>query len=118
VALAAPRGPSRDRFEPDPPGTRLAEADTATREAPRPPDDADARRSIQVNNAYQNALFLNQQITVLQYIQLALPTAFGGQAFARTDPRALAPRTTRFPTSLTNPDNPWGFNFSPPVLVK
>jgi hypothetical protein len=60
-----------------------------------------------------------QQIAVLQYLQLLAQPPHGPVA-----PHALARRggTNRhvrpFSLPLTDPNNPWGFDFPPTVLVK
>ena len=84
---------------------------------PRGPEAAPA--NININNVYQGNVYQIQQLAVLQYIQLLAQSPSAGLA---AQPRASRPgmvRTaSRFPTTLTNPDNPWGFNFSPLNLVK
>ena len=60
-------------------------------------------------------------IRVVKYAEPTEQTRLhiAGLAAPAHTPRGGANRQpTRFPSSLTNPDNPWGFNFHPPVLVK
>jgi hypothetical protein len=95
--------------------------DVRPRDDMRPRDDyaADTHPNIYVNNVYQGDVYQVQQLAALQYIQLLAPLAYAGLASAAPLPRGLTTRrASPFSTSLTNPDNPWGFNFRPPVLVK
>jgi hypothetical protein len=59
-----------------------------------------------------------QQLAILQYFQLlALPpqTRFSTPA---QSPRGGTRHVRPYSFPLTNPDNPWGFDFPPTVLVK
>ena len=74
-----------------------------------------------VNPGYQV-----EELVVLQYLQLLALSSYAGLSVPppRTHPPVRAPRlrqTARsaFPiTAIPNPDNPWGYNFPPPALVK
>lgn len=128
AALADGAAPPKSPRPPDPQNAPLAAAEPPA-VAP-PPDDprprdayvGDARPNIYVGNVgniYQGDVYQVQQLAVLQYVQLLAPLAFAGLAAPVNIPRGMATRrSTPFPSSLTNPDNPWGFNFHPPVLVK
>ncbi len=78
-----------------------------------------------------------QQIAILQYMQLLALPPYGQLAPPVAPPsgaRTRGPRaavswrsslgasrpvaTVPYPTTLTNPDNPWGFNFPPTPLTK
>lgn len=87
-----------------------------------PPRDAyaaDTRPNVYIGNINQGDVYQVQQLAILQYIQLLAPMAAAGNAFPGRAPRGVsARRPTPFPSTLTNPDNPWGFDFHPPVLVK
>ena len=69
---------------------------------------------------------VQQQLALLQYMQLLALTpgarvAAPGVGFAPTasTPRRGVPRRPApFSTSLTDPNNPWGFDFPPTVLAK
>jgi hypothetical protein len=83
-----------------------------------------------VTNIRQGDVYLmQQQVAMMQYLQLlgmsslAGRTGFGGMgvpAAAAPTARGMAaqtPQYRQFPSTLTNPDNPWGFTFAPPNLV-
>ena len=78
----------------------------------------DARPNLYVDNLYQGNVYQVQQLAILQYMQLLAPLSNTGQGLAARSPRETTQRLTTFPSSLTNPDNPWGFNFHPLALVK
>ncbi len=112
------------RPEAQPPVT----SDTAAAPAVAARDDArptitvrDVHHTTYVNNVHQGDVVLMQQLALLQNIQLlalspyARPTA---PAFPVHTPRGTTRRAPPFATSLTNPDNPWGFDFPPTVLAK
>ena len=56
-------------------------------------------------------------LVLLQYMQLLSLSPYA-QLPAGARPRGTTRRPQPFPTALTNPDNPWGFDFPPTVLVK
>ncbi|MEI9948985.1 MAG: hypothetical protein WDO74_08370 [Pseudomonadota bacterium] len=101
--------------------------------APAPVAQNDARPADihigDINNTYvtnvrQGDVYLmQQQIAMMQYIQLlgASPYAGAGRPGLAGPgahaPRGAAPQYRQFPSTITNPDNPWGFNFAPPNLV-
>ena len=97
--------------------------------SPSPPAGVhvgDVHQNIYLGNVHQGDLLhvqrlQFQQLAMLQYMQLlALSSQAGTAPPARSHaPRGATPRRPRpFSTSLTNPDNPWGFDFPPIVLVK
>jgi hypothetical protein len=67
-----------------------------------------------------------QQLALLQYMQLLALTPGAGVAASRpgiappahAQRRHLPRRPPPFSTSLTDPNNPWGFDFPPTVLAK
>jgi hypothetical protein len=83
----------------------------------------DVHQSTQVSYVQQNDAYLLQlqQLALLQNLQfLALSPyarlpASGSPAHK---PNGTTRRPPAFPTSLTNPDNPWGFDFPPTILAK
>lgn len=87
----------------------------------------DVNQNTYVTNVRQGDTYVvQQQIALLQYMQLLgmSPGARLGRP-ARTAGRGTGARFgapsaaeyKQFPSTLTNPDNPWGFNFAPPNLV-
>jgi hypothetical protein len=97
---------------------------------------SDARASdIHVGEVHQNIYLGNvhrgdvlqvqqlqlQQLAILEYLQLLALSSQGSPASpgrAQAPGRAPARRPRPFSMALTNPDNPWGFDFPPTVLVK
>jgi hypothetical protein len=82
--------------------------------------------NIDVGNTHQADAYLAQQLAVMQYtqymqyMQLLALSPYAGLAAARAA-RGTAPRSApppAFQSTLTNPDNPWGFNFPPTPLTK
>jgi len=133
VALADSAPPPRSARQAD--VAAVPPPDAALAPPPRPPDsvpppdayDADGARNVYVTNVYQGDVYQGdvyqtQQLAVLQYMQL-LALSSAGVASPGVSRRHVAIRArTAFPSgfssSITNPDNPWGFSFQPPVLVK
>jgi len=82
-----------------------------------------------VTNVRQGDVYLmQQQVAMLQYIQLLGLSSYAtraglagvGNSAVATPVARMAPQTPQFrqfPSTLTNPDNPWGFNLAPPNLV-
>jgi hypothetical protein len=89
----------------------------------RPPDvhigDVN-QNTYNITNVRQGDVYVTQQLAMLQYMQL-LGMASNGLNQPRHVNRGIAQRPTsqfkQFPSTLTNPDNPWGFNFAPLNLV-
>jgi hypothetical protein len=85
---------------------------------PRDIHVGDVHQNTHVGNVHQGDVNHVEQLAILQYFQLlTLPpqTRFSSPAQRpRGGTRHVAPYS--FP--LTNPDNPWGFDFPPTVLVK
>ena len=79
----------------------------------------DVTQNTYITNVRQGDVYLmqmQQQIAMLQYMQLLGMQAAGGAVAPMRQVRAVAPQ--RFTSGITNPDNPWGFNFAPPNLVR
>ena len=78
----------------------------------------DVNQNTYITNVRQGDVYLiqMQQLAMLQYMQL-LGMSSGVAAPARHVGGAAA-RPTQFPSGITNPDNPWGFHFAPPNLVR
>lgn len=81
---------------------------------------ADTPRNITVGGLHPgDAYALQQQLALIQYIQLLTRSQQGTVAAPSQTSRQLGQRRPpAFSMNLTNPDNPWGFDFPPPVLVK
>lgn len=105
IAAAAPQAPLAPAF--------------ATEDAPPPAQIhyGDINQNTYVTNIRQGDVYLIQlqQLAVLQYMQML-------GASANTVPAARhargAPPSRPFPSGIINPDNPWGFHFTPPNLVR
>jgi hypothetical protein len=92
----------------------------ATRDDARPRDvyNGDVHQNV-YNGATQSEVYQMQQLAVLQYMQLLALSSYTGLASPPRMPRGVAARRpAAFSSSLTNPDNPWGFDFPPTVLAK
>lgn len=78
----------------------------------------DVNQNTYITNVRQGDVYLIQlqQLAMLQYMQQLALTS-GMAAPARHAGGAGAKRAT-FPSGITNPDNPWGFHFAPPNLVR
>lgn len=113
VAVATPSPPV-----PAPP--TVAEPASIARNEPAPSrvQYGDVNQNTYITNVRQGDVYLiqMQQLAMLQYMQL-----MGMSSGAAVPPRAFAAGGgghQRFPSGITNPDNPWGFHFSPPNLVR
>ena len=90
----------------------------------RPPDvhigDIN-QNTYNITNVRQGDVYVTQQLAMLQYMQLlGMATNPGLTQPAHIGRGAVqhsAPQFRQFPSTLTNPDNPWGFTFAPPNLV-
>ena len=87
---------------------------------PPPPSEihyGDVNQNTYITNVRQGDVYLiqMQQLAMLQYIQLL--GASGAAAPARHVGGAGRQRGT-LSSGITNPDNPWGFHFAPPNLVR
>jgi hypothetical protein len=80
----------------------------------------DVHQNTQVGAVHQGDVYaVQQQLMVLQYLQLVAQSPHVRLAAPAHDPRQRATRRPHaFSLPLTNPDNPWGFDFPPTVLVK
>lgn len=86
----------------------------------------DLHQNIYLGNVHQGDLLQVQQLqlqqlAILEYLQLLAlssqrPSSSSGRAHAPGSAPTRRPRP--FSMALTNPDNPWGFDFPPTVLVK
>jgi hypothetical protein len=77
----------------------------------------DINQNTYITNVRQGDVYLiqMQQLAMLQYMQLL---GLSGAAAPQRHVGGAAARPTQFPSGITNPDNPWGFHFSPPNLVR
>lgn len=77
----------------------------------------DVNQNTYITNVRQGDLYLiqMQQLAMLQYMQM-----MGASSGIAAPPRFVGGGGghQRFPSGITNPDNPWGFQFSPPNLVR
>lgn len=77
----------------------------------------DINQNTYVTNIREGDVYLIQlqQLAVLQYMQM-----LGASANATPAARHArgAPTQRPFPSGIINPDNPWGFHFTPPNLVR
>jgi hypothetical protein len=78
----------------------------------------EVNNNIHVGDVHVGDRYDVQQLAMIQYLQLlALSSLLGGHA--PVEQRFQTPARPRAPiTVIPNPDNPWGFNFPPPALVK
>jgi hypothetical protein len=87
------------------------------------------QQNIHVGDVVQTDVYQLQQLAVLQYLQLLAlsphsrftsPAAPVRGAGTRERGVRHAPSRSKpaFPSSITNPENPWGFSFPPPMLAK
>ncbi|MEI9942033.1 MAG: hypothetical protein WDO69_32875 [Pseudomonadota bacterium] len=111
-------------------------------EVPPPPDAAPAfaamdqrapdvhygdvnQNTYNITNVRQGDVYVTQQqIALMQYMQLLGASSAAQPTLAQpthsphgSGYRAAHRQPVPFPSTITNPDNPWGFNFSPPHLV-
>lgn len=110
------------------PAAQAAVVQATVAAAPAYAPQSDPRtRDVHIGDTTQNTYITNvrqgdvyvmqmQQIAMLQYMQLLGMQAAGGAVAPMRQVRAVAPQ--RFNSGITNPDNPWGFNFAPPNLVR
>jgi hypothetical protein len=89
-----------------------------TRARPEAPDpDQDRRlRDAYIASIYEAELYRQQQLALLQYLALISQSRESGRVAAPSRPLPRPSPTFSFP--LTNPNNPWGFQFPPTVLAK
>ena len=87
---------------------------------------AELHADIRVGDVNQGDRYPVEELVVLQYLQLLALSSYAGLSVPppRAHPPVRAPRLRQparsaFPiTAIPNPDNPWGYNFPPPALVK
>ncbi len=86
---------------------------------PRDIHIGDVQQNNYAGDVHQGDVYVVQQLAVLQYVELAAPSP-SGRLHSRGNrlPGWNTRRAPLFATSLTNPDNPWGFDFPPTVLAK
>jgi hypothetical protein len=87
-------------------------------EAPDPDQDQDRRlRDAYIASIYEAELYRQQQLALLQYLALISQSRESGR-LAPPPSRPLPRPSPTFSFPLTNPNNPWGFQFPPTVLAK
>ncbi len=80
----------------------------------------DVNQNTYITNVRQGDVYVvQQQIALMQYMQLLgqAPVAHVAPAHGGRAALSQTPQYRQFPSTLTNPDNPWGFNFAPLNLV-
>jgi hypothetical protein len=117
VAEAAPQPPSAAPAEV---AQRLAAQSVGQ---PRDVYLGNVQNNVYLGNVYQGQVVqMQQELAMLQYMQLLSLSPYarlGGRG--RGAPRGFASRPAPAPafhSDLTNPDNPWGFDFPPTNYVK
>ncbi|HEY3499143.1 MAG TPA: hypothetical protein VGK73_30845 [Polyangiaceae bacterium] len=102
-----------------PASARRAEAQPAAAAAP-----AEARPvhvnigSVHNGDVHQSETVQVQQVAIYQYVPL-LTVPLSAQPAPTSKPRrVMNGRERTSPTAIMNPDNPWGFDFPPTILVK
>ena len=115
---AAPTAAPNPPVAPTEPPQYAASPAFAPPDAPPPTEIhyGDVNQNTYITNVRQGDLYvvqMQQQLAMMQYLQLL---GMSGAAAARNG-RGPAARQISFPSTITNPDNPWGFNFKPPHLV-
>lgn len=124
-APATPPAPPRAAPAPEPnePEPAVAPAPIARNDA-RAPDVhiGDVNQNTYITNVRQGDVYVvQQQLAMLQYMQLLGSSPYAGFPQPARPARGVAASPSsqfrQFPSTLTNLDNPWGFNFAPPNLV-
>ena len=120
AVLAVPKAPPETAVEPQ--SAALAEAPPA--ESRPVTYVAELHQDIHVGDVHHGDRYRVEQLAVLQYLQLLALSSYAG-GLNVPPPRAVSPRRAAPPpraprpiTVIPNPDNPWGFKFPPPALVK
>jgi hypothetical protein len=79
-------------------------------------------QNVSVGSIHQGDTYHVQQVAVMQYVPMFMPFPYPGYGYPQSQPthtRSMQPKRVPYPTTLTNPDNPWGFNFPPSLeMVK
>jgi hypothetical protein len=80
-------------------------------------------QNVHVGNVHQGDAYQVEQVAVFQYVPQYIPfvplvPSSRPAAPVQQSRRVMSRRTPASPTALMNPDNPWGFDFPPTVLVK
>jgi len=121
VAIEAAAPPPIEAAPPTPPVPAapviVAQNDT------RPVHFGDVNQNTYITNVRQGDVYvIQQQLAMLNYMQMtgmaanpAVPhSPYAGRSGQHAPPQS---QFRQFPSTLTNLDNPWGFNFAPPNLV-
>jgi hypothetical protein len=132
--VAAPAAVVASKAEPQIEASRPGAPASTPREVPAPTlvHSGNVDRSVQIGTLVQGNVYQLQELAYLQYLQLltlsspqtwVVASPQSPSVHARTAPpeqrfRSLTRRKPAFPDSITNPDNPWGFDFPPPMLAK
>ncbi|MEO7036446.1 MAG: hypothetical protein ABI548_21055 [Polyangiaceae bacterium] len=80
----------------------------------------DVNQNTYVSNVRQGDVYViqPQPLVMLQYLQLlGMPSGLAASAAPARHGRGAGAQGVAFSSTLTNPDNPWGFHFRPPHLV-
>ena len=116
---APPAAPTPVASEPQAPSAPAVVAQNDAR--PADVHIGDVNQNTYITNVRQGDVYvIQQQLAMLQYMQVMGSSANPGVTQPGYVARGAAQRQPpfrQFPSTLTNLDNPWGFNFSPPNLV-
>jgi hypothetical protein len=84
------------------------------------PGIAPATQNVSVGSIHQGDTYNVQQVAIMQYVPVFAPWAYPGYGYPQQHaPRSSQPKRVPYPTTLTNPDNPWGFAYPPSLeMVK
>jgi len=84
------------------------------------PGIAPATQNVSVGSIHQGDTYNVQQVAIMQYVPVFAPWPYPGYGYPQQHaPRSSQPKRVPYPTTLTNPDNPWGFAYPPSLeMVK
>ena len=122
VAIAPAAPPAPVEVAPPTPPAPVAPVIVAQNDT-RPVHFGDVNQNTYITNVRQGDVYvIQQQLAMLNYMQMngmaanpAVPhSPYVGRGVQHQPPQS---QFRQFPSTLTNLDNPWGFNFAPPNLV-
>jgi hypothetical protein len=122
VAVAAPAVAMPVAAAPLAAAPAVAPAAAASPLAGSPAAVPPTTQNLSVGSIHQGDTYHVQQVAITQYVPMFAPWPYPGYGYPQPQPthtRSSQPRRVPYPTTLTNPDNPWGFNFPPSLeMVK
>jgi len=121
VAIATAAPPAPVETAPPAPPVPAAPVIVAQNDT-RPVHFGDVNQNTYITNVRQGDVYvIQQQLAMLNYMQMtgmaANPAVTHSPYGARIGHQPPQSQFRQFPSTLTNLDNPWGFNFAPPNLV-